>query len=291
MNDIKKKRQIALNRLFNHLIVIGLFLAWLSIDSFSVNDVAWGVGSGIAALLFIIPTSIFTPFCYSFDNEGVSLCYVFLPAERYLWKNVSSIYVLNTSTPARTDFIDLFYATVFSIVAENEGEERFYMKGHIRKTFRTKRLLEKYWDGTIEGCLFEDVKKWFVNKKRKKQAQIKAHLTDEIVPMEREIRAEAREWLEPFVSTAKQHGFDIKTKHLYITEDLEELRNRPATGYTYTLAAEITNTNQNVEYPIVISVNLLLVRLGKTSYVGVKNKNAKEELTMSISEAINQIIS
>ena len=148
MNDIKKKRQFALNRLFNHLIIVGLILLWVSIECFADKDFAYGIGFGIASLLFIILTSIFTPFCYSFDEDGVSLCYVFLPTERYLWKNVSFIYVLNTSTTARTYFIDVFYATVFLIGGENEGEDRFYMKGHIRKSFRTKRLLEKYWDGT-----------------------------------------------------------------------------------------------------------------------------------------------
>ena len=35
------------------------------------------------------------------------------------------------------------------------------MNGNMRKSFRNKKLLEQYWDGTITGYMFENVKKWF----------------------------------------------------------------------------------------------------------------------------------
>ncbi|MBQ7335078.1 MAG: hypothetical protein IJW92_01210 [Clostridia bacterium] len=164
------------------------------------------------------------------------------------------------------------------------------MEGHVRKSFRTKRLFEKYWDGTITGYWFEDVKSWAQKKKSKKESQIKAHLTDEIVPMEREIRAKAREWIEPFVAQAKHYDLEIKTKYLYITKDFEELNSRPYEGYTYTLLAEIAHfgeTNEN--RTVVVSVNLLFVRLGKTAYRGVQNANAKKELDDVFSEVLNEI--
>jgi len=236
--------------------------------------------------------AIFTPYCYAFDSEGVSLCYVFLPVERYLWKDIHAIEVedIKLGTASRVTIFDFFYASVFSIKGTNVGESRFYMNGHIRKSFRTKRLLEKYWDGTITGYLFEDAKKWIDKRKAKKHSQIKAHLTDEVVAMEREIRAETRELLKPFIAQAKQYNLDIKEKYFYITEDFEELKSRPKEGYTYTLVAEISHFNETDQNRIVVvSVDLLYVRLGKTVYRGVKNKHIKEELEFTFSDVLNEI--
>lgn len=269
-----------------------MFFAWGSIEFFIENDTAWGWGFGLVGLLLIVFPAIFTPYCYAFDSEGVSLCYVFLHVERYLWKDIHAIEVedIKLGTASRVTIFDFFYASVFSIKGTNVGESRFYMNGHIRKSFRTKHLLEKYWDGTITGYLFEDAKKWIDKRKAKKQSQIKAHLTDEVVAMEREIRAETREWLKPFIAQAKQYNLDIKVKYFYITEDFEELKSRPKEGYTYTLIAEISHFNETDENRIVVvSVDLLYVRLGKTAYRSVKNKHIKEELEFTFSDMLNEI--
>ncbi len=291
MFNINKKRQFALNKLFNILIIVGILLVWGSIEFLIDSDIAWAAGLGIAALLFLIVPAIFTPFCYVFDVEGVSLCYVFLPTERYLWKDIHAIEVkYDISINTRETIFDFFYASVFSIKGKNVGKLRFYMNGHIRKSFRTKYLLEKYWDGTITGYLFEDAKKWISKRRAKKQPQVKAHLTDEIVPMEREIRAETRKWIKPFIAQARQYNLDIKAKYFYITKDFEELNSRPKEGYTYTLIAEISHFNETDENRIVVvSVDLLYVRLGKTSYRGVKNKHIKEELEFTFSDVLNEI--
>ncbi len=289
---MNKRKQFALNKLFNFCVILGLFFAWGSIEFFRESDNAWGVGFGIVALLLIVLPSVFTPYCYAFDSEGVSLCYVFLPVERYLWKDIHAIAVedIKLGTASQVTILDFLYASVFSIQGSNVGESRFYMNGHIRKSFRTKSLLEKYWDGTITGYLFEDAKKWIDKRKGKKQSQIKAHLTDEIVPMEREIRAQTRELLKSFMAQARQYNLDIKSKYLYITKDFEELNSRPKEGYTYTLISEISDFNETDENRIVVvSVDLIYVRLGKTSYRGVKNKHIKEELEFTFSDVLNEI--
>ena len=287
---MNKRKQFALNKLFNFCIVLGLFFVCGSICFFIDNLIGWGFGFSIVALLLIVLSAIFTPYCYAFDNEGVSLCYLFLPVERYLWKDIYAIEVEDTSLSPRVSFFEFFYANVFSIKGSNVGKIRFYMNGHIRKSFRTKHLLEKYWDGTITGYLFEDAKNWINKRKTRKQAQTKAHLTDEIVPMEREIRAETREWLKPFIAQAKQYNLDIKPKYLYITKDFEELTSRPKEGYTYTLVSEISHFNETDENRIVVvSVDLLYVRLGKTAYRGVKNKHIKEEFEFTFSDVLNEI--
>jgi len=160
------------------------------------------------------------------------------------------------------------------------------MTGNIRKTFRTKRLLEKYWDGTITGYLFES----FQERKRKKQAEITAHLTDEVVPIEQEVRTQTREWLAPFIAQARLYDLNIKAKYLFITKDFEELKARPKEGYTYTLVAEIAHFGEKDKNRIVeVSVDLVYVRLGKKSYRGVKNPHIQEEFQTTFTEVLNEI--
>ena len=289
---MKKRKQFALNKLFNFCVVLGLFFAWGSIELFRDNENSWGFGLGITALLIIALSTVFTPYCYAFDDEGVSLCYVFLPVERYLWKDIHSIEVEDTNiiTRSRSNIFEFFYAYVFAIKGANAGKRRAYMNGHIRKSFRTKHLLEKYWDGTITGYWFEDAKNRINKKRAKKKSQTTAHLTDEIVPMERKMRAEVREWIKPFTAQAKQYDLDVKSKYLYITKDFDELSSRPKEGYTYTLVCEISHFGETDENRIVVvSVELLYVRLGRTAYRGVENKHAKEELEITFSDLLNEI--
>lgn len=286
---MKERKQFALNKLFNFSILLGLLFLGLSIELFLDNDNVWGIGLGVASLICIVPALLFTPYCYVFDSKGVSLCYVFLPVERYLWKDIHSIEVENVRiAPGKsTTLLDAFFAYVFCIRGKNVGRTRFYMNGCIRKSFRTKRLLEKHWDGTITGYFFEDVKKWYSKRKTKKQAQIEAHFTDEIVVMEREIRAEVRDWLDPLIPQAKQYDLVIKPKYFYITKDYKELNSRPEEGYTYTLVAEIARPGETDENRIVVlSIDLLYVRLGKTAYRGVKNECAREELEVTVKDVL-----
>lgn len=151
-------------------------------------------------------------------------------------------------------------------------------------------MLEKYWDGTVTGYFFEDVKSRIDKRNEKRQSQIDEHITDGIVPMERGVRADTREWLKPFIAEAKQHGLDIKAEYFYITKGFEEHRSRPKEGYTYTLIIEIAHFNETDENRIaVLSADLLHVRLGKKAYRGVYNERAKEELHSAISDALSEI--
>ena len=234
---------------------------------------------------------IFTPCCYIFDGEGVSFCYILIPNERFLWKDVYAIEVEDIS-PSYTYSLtlDFFYASVFCLKGSNLIKRRFFDNVHIRKSFRTKKLLEKYWDGTITGYFFDDAKKWINKKRAKKQVYVNAHFTDEIVKMEREIRADTREWLKPVLAQAKQNNLEVKLNYFYVTKDLKKLKSRPQEGYTYSLDVEISHYNEIDENKIiVISADLLYVKLGKTSYRGVKNPKAKDELQIDFSDVLEKI--
>jgi len=285
----KNKTQIALNRLFNFLIIVGTLLGWISFELFIHFELGWGIGFGAAALLCVAGALIFTPYCYLFDPQGISLCYVFLPTERYLWKKIHAIEVIWIHH-GKPSFLDFLYASVFSIHGKNEGKPRFYMEGHIRKSFRTKRLLEKYWDGTITGYFFEKIKNSIKKHRDKKQKLIKAHSADEIKKIERETRAKVRDWLSFFIAEANQHSLSLTSEYLYITNDFEEYRSRPKAGYTYTLLIEIARPNETDEDRIIImTFDLIYVRLGKIAYKGVLNEDAEEELKNTLRKNLDEI--
>ena len=290
---MNKRKQIALNKLFNTSVVLGVLCACISVELFSCEEIIWGVILAVAACLLILLPLIFTPCCYIFDSEGVSFCYILIPNERFLWKDIYAIEVEDINPPyshMHSITLDFFYASVFCLKGSDSIKRRFFENVHIRKSFRTKKLLEKYWDGTITGYFFEDAKKWINKKRAKKQAYVNAHFTDEIVKMEREIRADAREWLKPILAQAKQNNLDVKLKYYYVTKDSKELKSRPQEGYTYSLDVEISHFNETDENKIiVVSADLLYVKLGKTAYRGIKNQKAKEELQIDFSDVLEKI--
>ncbi len=284
---MKPKRDFSFNRTFNLFIILGIFLALCSYAMFTENDIGMGIGLSVLSLLFIGVPCVLEPCFYTFDSEGVSIYRVFFPVERYLWKNIHEIY----ATEERTTKKSLFFSWIFEINGIPEGESRFYMKGEIRRTARTKRYIKKYWDGEISGYLVDDIKSWWNKRESKKNKIIKQHLTDEIVPIEREIRAKVRGMLSPLSERAKENGYELRTEYLYVTKDLKEFKSRPNEGYTYTLVIEISKPNEKDEDLIAcIDVELIFVRLGKKAYKGIINDKALSQLELSTSEALDEIV-
>lgn len=277
---MEKKRQFAVNKLLIWFAVMGLFCIYGSYVLSCDNDGEGAVAFGIVGGCFLLIPMIMMPVYYSFDNEGVSLCYLFFSRERYLWKNVDAI--------EADMFCKRFLPMVFKISGRIEGGPKLYMNGHIINSRRTKKLFEEYWDETITGYFFEDIKKWISEKRNKNRSQIK-YDTDEAVRMEREARAELREWIKPFFAEAKQKDLQLITKYSYVTKDFDELNSRPESGYTYTFIVEIAKSGETDENHIfVLETALLYVRLKKNAYRVVKNEKAKEELCSVLSEVLEK---
>ncbi len=230
---------------------------------------------------------VFSPLFYKFDNNGVSICYIFLSEERYLWKNISAISVENDPLSSKMFFL----SQVFKIYGYPEGKKRFYIDGCIGKTFRTKRYIERYWDGTVTGYFGEGIKAWAKRRSDKKAKHIRQHFTDEVVKMEREARAKAREIIAPYVEHAQANGFELSTRYVYITSDGKEITSRPKGRYEYTAVVEIREKGETDDERMVdVSVELIDVRLGKTAYRGVENRRAAEELNGLLADTLDEII-
>lgn len=148
---MKEKQEFARNRWFNLFALFGIVFARLTVWSLSGKDVELKMAFlfGIIAAVLLLSGFVFSPFCYSFDSEGVSACYLFFSNERYLWPNISSITVEVDNYDIEYRLLDFLFSQTFRIKGIPEGPKRFYMRGCICKTRRTKRLLTKYWDGTI----------------------------------------------------------------------------------------------------------------------------------------------
>ena len=112
------KRKFATNKLFNLFIIIGIFLIIAGSSAIKGSEdeaphVAGGVTSIVFGAIMIIAPSIIMPFGYTFDEEGVSLCYAFLPKERYLWKNIRAIEATDDARgSSKSAIFDLLFSQV-----------------------------------------------------------------------------------------------------------------------------------------------------------------------------------
>ena len=283
------RRQVALNKLFNVLIVSGI-LSGVGTYLLAVEgSLGFAIFFAVFGLIMIIGAAVFTPACYLFDEDGVSFCFLFRPNERYLWTNIHSIKEEDIST-GKASAIDLLYASVFKIEGQVEGKKKSYMKGHIRKSFRTKYLLKKYWDGRIEGGFFDDIIEWVRKRRMKKTGEVKEYLTDEVGHMEYEARLNTEIWLKSFYSQAEQLGLELRPEYLYVTDDFEEYENRPDAEYTYVMRVKVARPNENDEDRMLyLWADLLYARFGKEAYRGVVNKKASREFGEEFSEMFSEI--
>ncbi len=288
------KRKIAFNKLFNLFIIVGVLLIIAGCivirgDEEAESELALGIGLIVFGAVFIGVPSAFMSCIYVFDEQGVSICYIFLPSERYLWKNIHQIEATDDSTgSSRSPIFDLLFSRTFQISGSVEGKLRFYMNGTIRRSIRTKYLLERYWDGEITGYFFEGVKERIQERKAKKQGMTIE--TDEIASQERETRKNAKSWIEPFLADAKQLDLQIDTRFIYVTRDSKESNSRPKKPYTYVAVAKISACGEeNKDKFTEVSADLLFVRLGKKAFIGTLNKTAQEELTFYLEDTLNEI--
>ncbi|MBQ8184781.1 MAG: hypothetical protein IJ036_03235 [Lachnospiraceae bacterium] len=287
---MKAKRRLALNKLFNLFIITGPLLLLLAYHILHGDEIGIGIFFGIIGLLMLATPLLALPYCYLFDEKGVSAHYVFFPPERYLWENIHSIRVVNDSTSSSHAVFDLLFGQVFEIKGNVEGQKRFYMKGQIQKSLRTKHLLEAYWDGTITGYLGEDMKAWWNKHMRKKPKTAKHYLNSEIISMEKNARAKVQEYIKPFIDRAALFDLELHTEYIYLTKNFQETKKRPAATYTYLLLLEISYPGETNEDRILrLDVELLYGRLGKTDYKGVENKDAWTELHEMLTETLDEI--
>ena len=135
--------------LFFLYVFMGIFILSLGMYLIIDNITILRVGVLLSGVFFLVGGMIKEPFCYGFDEESVTLYFVFLPNEIYLWKNIRRI--KNTkSYSARTPILDMIFSNVYEIIGKVEGKQYFYMQGEVSCSLRTKKLFSNYWNKKIE---------------------------------------------------------------------------------------------------------------------------------------------
>ena len=283
----KKKAQYAINKLCFIFPVAGILLFALSTTAFREGSTGLGIGMAFfGALFFIIPLCLM-PLYYRFDSDGVSLKYLFLTEERYLWRNVWSIHLTDDST--RTSIFNIFFM-VFQINGQVEGKHRRHMEGKIQKSIRTKHLIEKYWDGEVEGYLIDDIRDRINRRKAKKSIKSGKYSTETVSKDECYARESTREKIKPYISRAAMMDLELRCKFVYVTDDLEESNSRPKEKYEFTAMVEISRKGEPNEDMILCADSALLtVKLGKNEYVSSKRKGAYRDLTEQLDILFDEI--
>lgn len=146
---MKNKKEIVLNKSFFLFVILGILTLTLGYVAISEEVSLWSIFFFILGLLFVIGGPIKEPLFYSFDTECITLHYLFVPKECYLWKNIRKIKKARDGY-SRSAIVDFIFSRVYEINGKVEGKQRFYMNGIIVISFRTKRLLDKYWEKEIE---------------------------------------------------------------------------------------------------------------------------------------------
>ena len=283
----KRKAQYAINKLCFTFPVAGIFLFAISVTAFAEGSSGLGIGMAFFGALFFIIPLCFMPLYYRFDSNGVSLKYLFLSEERYLWKNVRGIELIDDST--RTSIFNLFFM-VFLIDGKVEGKHRRYMESKIQKSIRTKHLIEKYWDGKIEGYLIDDIKDHISRRKAKKAMKSGKYCTETVSKDERDARESTGEKIKPYISRAAMMDLELRYKFVYVTDDLEESNSRPKEKYEFTAMVEISRKGETNEDMIICADSALLtVKLGKNEYLSAKRKGAYRDLTEQLDIIFDEI--
>lgn len=146
---MKHKKELALNKSFFLFVFLGGLIFSLGIYLVIDNISAPRAGILLSGLAFLVGGMIKEPLCYGFDEEGLTLYFVFLPKEAYLWKNIRRI--KNTKAySSSTPILNMIFSNIYEINGKVEGKQYFYMQGEVSRSLRTKKLFEKYWNKKIE---------------------------------------------------------------------------------------------------------------------------------------------
>ena len=272
----------------------GFFLIAIANTSFAEGNIGLGVSTLFFAILLITIAPIFMPLYYRFDKSGISICYIFLQEERYLWSNVYTITIIDGTT--RPSLLNLFLRD-FEIGGTVEGKHRKHMHGKIPKNRKTERLIKKYWQGEIDGHLIDDIKDFIDDTKdfvanigAKKAMKSGNYNSENVARAERVARKETQERIKPYISRFAMIDLELRYKFVYVTDDLDELNSRPKEKYEFTALIEISRKGETNEDMILCADSALLtVKLGKNEYVSSKRKGAYRDLTEQLDILFDEI--
>ncbi len=139
----KTEKQIALN---NHIFAysFAVFVGFLGASFGLETEEPFFIVFGILIILVFVFLLLISPTHYVFSNEGVVICHPFKRREAILWEDIRSI----------NKYGSWFYHTSSGLthykIYYRHEKEVIFLNGEICRSRRTKRLLQKYYKGTVE---------------------------------------------------------------------------------------------------------------------------------------------
>lgn len=279
---MKKSFALAL-RLFVFVLCTA-FAALITAMAVKDGDTGFALLGGILTLVFIFGTVI-APKLYIADEEGISLYYLPFVKEYFKWNEIKRIKIKKSySRSIIFDFLWKEYEIIPIKEKRNKGSKyhSIFHGSEISRTFLTRRMIKKYWDGNIEDDSFSWFKKRF---SKEKDVKIKYDLT-EVKQKEKWARDMLKQIAAQYESKAALYEKTIDASCTYFTDE-DDFNSRPKENYSY--VAEIFVEKENDEKSsFYITAELLFVSYGKKSMKITQNKNAFDEIAEKINEAIEQ---
>ncbi len=277
------KKSFAMDPRFFLMIIVTCFFGVMTYGGILDGDVGPAlIVGGAITLLFIFGIVIIPKFSVA-DEEGVSIYYLPFVKESYKWSEIRKIEIVEDRSYRKT-CLDYFWK-VYKIVPMKEQNYKgskyhsFFHSSEIFKTFLSKRMLKKYWNGAIEDDSFS----WFKKHCTKTKKNVKYDLT-EVRQKEKAVRDSLKSTVAQYEAKAKLYGKTIDASCTYFIDD-EDFGSRPKENYSYVaeIFVEKENDEENIFY---IKAEILFVRYGKSNVKITENKSAFDEIANKINEAI-----
>lgn len=143
INNREDKKENIYFSFNTYLIIYAIaFLVFTSLAvMFFADGDAWGIFFMLLALLpiFIIVVS---PLRYEYSKKSVTIVYVLGDREIIPWTSVRNITLYGS-------WISHLGSFPYYQVAYGHKKQKFYMNGEITKSRKNKKLIEKFYGGTI----------------------------------------------------------------------------------------------------------------------------------------------
>ncbi len=140
--DKRGKKHIAVNTQLISLVIIFFMFALVSLVAALENKIVVAIVCGIMAL-FIVYCFMISPMYVVFDDNGVKIVYNFGQHLNIAWCEVRSISLVG-SVFVKSDGLPRYV-----IFFPQTEKKPFFVAPEIPKTFKTKRLIKRYYKKDI----------------------------------------------------------------------------------------------------------------------------------------------
>ena len=283
----KMKKNIA----FNSKLFLFMFLT--AATSLITAVVAKEAGTGFTFLMVLLSTAfvvgvVIVPKLYVADEEGISIYYLPFVKEYFKWDEIKRIRKTeSTNRPRRNLMLDFLFADyeIVPIKAKEYKGSKYHSIFHsseISRTFMTRHIIKKYWDGEIEDDSFA----WFKKRLSKESGQKIKYNLAEVKEKEKRARQSLKQIVMQYERKAELSGKSIDATCTYFIDD-DDFSNRPQENYSYVAEIFVEKENDE-ERSFYIKQEILFVSYGKKQIKIIENKGAFDEISKQINEAIEQ---